>query len=354
MDDGVTEININSLDSKQHNASDSSSSSDTDKDRELGLSKTEIQRRKRAVRASKALFRTIDVLFNLSQNICPYVSKADAERIELNFDVAYDEGFDVCKLDIYKVPGESAQPAIILIHGGGFSAGDKKYRRGLSQFFALNGFTVFCVNYGLSPDFVFPDPYNHLVTAANFVYRNAEKYNILPDKILVSGDSAGAYYASMLAVNNCSDVFAREFGAALDFKICGTLLNCGVYDMNTVLNTKYFLDVDDGVFLSITGLRRSELDKFKYKDVCMPYEYITSEYPPSFLISSDNDVFCKGQSASMIERLNSLGVYNEHYVARHKSSIHCFSLNWRGEDAYAANELMLSFAKRLVNDRIKL
>ncbi len=319
------------------------------------LSKFEKRRRKRAVQASKALFRTIDLVFDLAQNSCPYVKKQDAERIEIINDVIYDENNPViCKFDLYRTASDSAQPAVILIHGGGFSAGDKKYRRGQAQFLALNGFTVFCLNYGLSPDFLFPDPYKHIVSAANYIYGKREEYNILGDKILAAGDSAGAYYAAMLSANNCSDVLAREFGVNPDFKICGALLNCGVYSLDVILNTKFLLDLDDGVFLSFIGMRKDELNGFRHKDYCMPYNLVNANFPPSFLIYSDHDLFCKGQSPAMIERLDSFGVYNEYYAARNVTSNHCFSLGWRGEDAMVANQLMLSFAKRLVRDKIKI
>lgn len=317
----------------------------------------EQRKRNSKVRGARMVFRAIDIIFYSSQNKCPYVNKTNSDTIVCTPDIVYDElAPEVCKFDHYRVDCEKPQtrPAVILIHGGGFTAGDKKYRKGRAQFFSLNGFSVFCVNYGLAPDYNFPDPLRHIVNAANYIYDHAEEYNIDRNRIFVDGDSSGGYYAAMLSAFNCSERLAGEFGFAPKFKIFGTLLNCGVYDMQTVLDTKYPFDIADGVILSLTGISGKDFDNYEHKDVCIPVDFVTKDFPPTFIIYSKNDAFCKGQGEVMLEKLESAGVYCEHYVARHSMSNHCFSLTWSGEDAAAANELMISFAKRLANDKIKL
>lgn len=324
-------------------------------DEHPNLTDREMRNRKRSVRRARKLFRAIDVLFAHSQNTCPHVNKDNIKTIEVQTDIVYDQSLpSVCKLDFYRIKNEEKQPAIILIHGGGFSAGDKKYRKGRSQFFALNGFSVFCVNYGLAPEYIFPEPLKHIVSAANFVYDNAEKYNIDRNRIFVGGDSAGGYYAAMAAAFNCSDKLKSAFGFSPKFRFFGALLNCGVYDMNTVLQTKYPFGLSNGVVLSLAGIKPAEFDAFKYREVCVPAELVGEDYPPTFIIYSDNDVFCKGQGNVMIDVLNKNGVYNESFLAHYSRSNHCFSLTWLGDDAAAANELLLSFAKRLAEDKIKL
>ncbi len=319
------------------------------------ISRWERNRRKRVIKKTKVLLRAIDILFAVSQNSCPYVKKSNIDKIECQNDIVYDDGLpNICKLDFYREKSNEKQPAIIIIHGGGFTAGDKKYRKGRAQFFALNGFSVFCINYGLAPESIFPEPITHIVTAANFIYDNADKFNIDNSRILVDGDSAGAYYAAMLAAFNGNMQMKSVFGCAPKFKFFGAMLNCGIYDMDTVYKTHYPLDIDDGVVLSMTGVRSRELDRYKYKDVCTPITFVNSDFPPTFLIYSDNDAFCNGQGDVMLAKFGELGIYHEFYCARHITSNHCFSLTWDGEDASAANELTLSFAKRLANDKIKL
>ncbi len=312
-------------------------------------------KRRISIRTSKALFRAIDIVYKVPQNSCPYLNKQNIKTIKSVIDVVYYDKYpDICKMDIYSVGDDRNMPAIILIHGGGFSAGGKKYRRAQAQFLALNGFKVFCIDYGLSPIFVFPEPLLQIAAAANHIYDCAEKYGIDGNRIFVAGDSAGAYYASMLATLNCSDVLKQKFGIEIKFKIYGALLICGLYDFDTIMKTKYILNLDDGVLLSFLGIRKANLDKFKYRDCCMPVDLVTSDYPPAFLIYSDHDILCKGQADAFIKKLDEVGAYYEFYSARHAASNHCYSLNWRGEDALVANQLMLSFALRRAKDKIKL
>lgn len=319
------------------------------------LTRTEKRRRMRSIRVSKALFRAIDIVFNKSQNTCPYVNRKNAGTIKRTKDIVYDESAkDVCRMDVYRVKSESKQPAVIYIHGGGFTAGGREYRKGQSQFFALNGFTVFCIDYGLSPAYTYPESLKHIVNAANFIYDHADEYNIDRDRIMVAGDSAGGYYAAMLGAFNCGGALADAFGFAPKFRIFGALLICGLYDMETVLQTKYALDIDDAVFLSLTGVREDEFEAFAYKHACEPIGFVDGSYPPAFIMYAARDLFCKGQGEIFSQKLNDCGVYFESYSARHATSNHCFSLNWRGEDATAANELMMSFAKRLAAGKIVL
>ena len=324
-------------------------------DERPNITNREKRKRKRTIRRTKKLFRAIDILYALAQNACPYVNKINEGTILTESDIVYDESnANVCKLDFYRSKTDEKQPAIILIHGGGFSAGDKKYRKGRSQFFALHGFSVFCVNYGLAPEYTFPDPLKHIVSAANFIYDNADTYNIDVDRIFVGGDSAGGYYAAMIAAFNCSDKLKTTLGASPKFRIFGALLNCGVYDIQTVLDTKYPFGIADGVLLSMTGVDTTDFQKYEHRDVCVPTELVGKGYPPTFVIYSDSDIFCKGQGDIFIDILRKNDVYVEYFSARYPGSNHCFSLTWNGDDAAAANELLLSFATRLSEDKIKL
>ncbi|MDE7463960.1 MAG: alpha/beta hydrolase [Clostridiales bacterium] len=318
------------------------------------ITKAKLRKRKRAAKLSKTVFKAIDVIFGPPQNACPYINDDNVGSIDCETDVVYDSAnSNVCTADVYRVKSEEKQPAVILIHGGGFSAGDKKCRMGLSRYFAVNGFTVFCVNYGLSPEYKFPEPILHLVSAANFVYDNAERFNVDRDRIIVAGDSAGAYYASILATISTNNDYAAAYDRKIKFKISGAILNCGVYNLDAFLEAKNALNIDEGILVNFAGIGKEDFDSYKYRDFCMPFDYITRAFPPTFLIYAPGDFFCKNQGEIMKSKLEEQGVYFECYAARHNSSIHCFSLNWRGEDAFAANELLMSFAKRLASDKIK-
>jgi acetyl esterase/lipase len=101
--------------------------------------------------------------------------------------------------------GESNRPVAILVHGGGFSGGDKAYTPAQGNFypdlataFASHGYVAFSLNYRLWPDC--PDDSFHIaldhtvsdvLKAVEWIKRNYEQYKIDTTKIIICGDSAG-------------------------------------------------------------------------------------------------------------------------------------------------------------------
>src|SRR5688572_1725107 len=67
------------------------------------------------------------------------------------------------KMDVYLPEGRSEQtPVVIMLHGGGFVAGDKSEFSARAQQFSAKGFAVLNVNYRLvSVDGVFSNPLVH-------------------------------------------------------------------------------------------------------------------------------------------------------------------------------------------------
>lgn len=322
---------------------------DAEREKALDAAKTE-----RARRAAKVLFKAIDILYDLSQNNCPYVNSENSKGMVIEEDVSYDDSHEVCKLDTYGMPSDKKRPVMIVIHGGGFTAGGKEYRRGLSKFFAVNGFFTVTPNYGLAPDYAYPEPLLHLVRAANWVKANARKYNLDMKRVVITGDSAGAYYAAMLAAFNGNEELPKVFGGEKPaYKFAGTVLDCGLYDMDTVMKSKVFMNMDDAIFRSFIGTGLEHFDKYEYRDYCEPVRHITPAFPPTYVMYSDKDLFCVNQGPSLIKKLEEVGVYYEYYASLKATSNHCFPLQWRGEDAAAANQIMLSFLDRLIRDRIK-
>ena len=101
------------------------------------------------------VFKLIDALGDRIQNNSP-LDKNLKERIECATDIVYDESDPAtCVYDTYHIPREEGKyPVMLYIHGGGFVAGDKKFRRGVSKWYAQTGLYVFNVNYGLCPAYM--------------------------------------------------------------------------------------------------------------------------------------------------------------------------------------------------------
>jgi acetyl esterase/lipase len=124
------------------------------------------------------------------------------------------------KLDLYQPTGDTAarRPAVVWVHGGGFTMGDKSSGRGKATFFAQLGYVAVSINYRLlSPDGCGGNPnptpvcqnaaleaQHDAQAAVRWLRRNAATYRIDPDRIAMAGASAGAV-TSVLAATHSED-----------------------------------------------------------------------------------------------------------------------------------------------------
>lgn len=98
------------------------------------------------------------------------------------------------------------RPAVLMIHGGSWSHGDKATAayRSVCQYLASEGFVTFNVDYRLAPTDPFPAGYDDVRRALDFVYRptTLQTYDVDPGRIGVFGGSAGGNLAALLAVED--------------------------------------------------------------------------------------------------------------------------------------------------------
>lgn len=109
-------------------------------------------------------------------------------------------------LDLYlpeaKVP--QARPVFILIHGGGWTTGDKANSRFVepkTSWLLGAGYIVASVNYRLAPAVKHPGQVEDVCRAIAWMQRHAGKYGGDPRRIHLLGHSAGAHLAALAAVD---------------------------------------------------------------------------------------------------------------------------------------------------------
>src|SRR3954469_9746638 len=92
-----------------------------------------------AVRYRDQVFSSVNTTTDLTYGSAP---DADGNPVAL-------------KLDLYQPAGDTIakRPALVWVHGGGFTMGDKGSGRGMTTFFAKLGYVAVSINYRLlSPD----------------------------------------------------------------------------------------------------------------------------------------------------------------------------------------------------------
>lgn len=107
-------------------------------------------------------------------------------------------------LDLYVPDSEEPVPLFVLIHGGGFIAGDSQSRQSqlMYRYFRDRGYACATINYRLAQEAPFPGAVQDCKAAIRFLRANAEKYGYDASCIAVFGESAGGYLAVMCAVTN--------------------------------------------------------------------------------------------------------------------------------------------------------
>lgn len=125
-------------------------------------------------------------------------------------DAATDYERERCELDLYlpevEAAGKSVEkgfPTIVWFHGGSLKGGDKGggIEAGAGKRFAEEGVGFASVNYRLSPKATFPAYVEDAAAAVAFVRKTIEEHGGDPERVYVSGHSAGGYLTAMLAMD---------------------------------------------------------------------------------------------------------------------------------------------------------
>ncbi|NMH27908.1 alpha/beta hydrolase [Flavobacterium silvaticum] len=103
-----------------------------------------------------------------------------------------------CKVDVYYPTDAKPKATIIWFHGGGLTGGEKEIPEALKN----QGFAIVGVGYRLSPKAKVADIIDDATAAIAWTFKNISKYNGAdPDKIFLSGHSAGGYLDLMVGLN---------------------------------------------------------------------------------------------------------------------------------------------------------
>jgi acetyl esterase/lipase len=107
------------------------------------------------------------------------------------------------KLDVWVPARASATPlpVIVFFYGGGWVSGDRGDYGFAGRAFAAQGFVTIVADYRLVPEVRFPAFLQDGALAVKWARDNAARYGGDPKRISLSGHSAGAYQAAMLALD---------------------------------------------------------------------------------------------------------------------------------------------------------
>lgn len=110
-------------------------------------------------------------------------------------------------LDAYVPPdAKGPLPTCILVHGGGFTKGDKQlFIRPLFEPLVKEGMVWFTINYRLAPDHQWPACAEDVAAAVRWVKAHAKEYQVDVSRIALIGESAGGHLVAWEAVAGGED-----------------------------------------------------------------------------------------------------------------------------------------------------
>ncbi len=130
---------------------------------------------------------------------------AKPKEITVTKDIAYRAGASrAWRLDM-AVPvdsGAELRPALVIIHGGGWSAGSKSvdvYQKMMVDY-ARQGYVTINVDYRLTGEAPLPACIEDCKCAVRWLKAHAQEYRVDPKRIVAYGHSAGAHLVLMLAL----------------------------------------------------------------------------------------------------------------------------------------------------------
>jgi acetyl esterase/lipase len=133
--------------------------------------------------------------------------------------------------------GESPRPAIVLIHGGGWTGGDPSVFFPAARYFASRGIPAFSIGYRLvrpgANDPTVADCLADCRSAVRYLRTHAKEYGVDSEKIAVLGDSAGGHLAACLGTIPDS-LDASGVSSKADLMIpCNPIVDMGPGEGNT-------------------------------------------------------------------------------------------------------------------------
>ncbi len=298
-------------------------------------------------------FKAIDIFFDLPQNIIRFPGIVRIENLAYS-DISeeYTAGDLYFKKDI--LADGQKHPVILYIHGGGFIAGDKEYRVTNSEYFADKGFFVFNINHRMPPDVALPDNINDCIDALNFLEEIAKFYNIDTDRIIISGDSSGAYETSFIAAS----VFDDDLRETLQikkakFKPAALALMCGLYNLDKLMDGPAMVGIVPEMCSMILDFKLDRKMKnhngYKNIDYISPVNFINKNWCPVFITWAKEDFMCVDQGEPFADKLEENGVTVYRHMVEGFINNHCYHLNLYTKTAKKCMNTCVNFLYDILN-----
>ncbi|KAA5827979.1 alpha/beta hydrolase [Algibacter amylolyticus] len=193
-------------------------------------------------------------------------------------------------------------PAVVLVHGGGWKSGDKINMHALAKHIASKGYSCFAINYRLADEAKYPQGVFDVKHAIRFIKSNAKQFHVDRFKVAILGASSGAQIATLVGATNNNNKFEEHSANKISSSV------------HAIINL-------DGVLAfhhpeSKEGKMASYWLGGTYNDIPEIWEeasalsHISQNTPPILFVGSQYKRFHAGRE-DVIRVLNQYNIYNQ-------------------------------------------
>lgn len=244
----------------------------------------------------------------------PWFALAQAQAISATHkDVAYDDDDAAQKLDVYLAKADKPMPTMIYIHGGGWRAGSKnRIPAWLAKAVREGWLSVVSVEYRFTNVAPHPAQVNDCVRAIQFVRHNAVKWNIDPQRLGVTGGSAGGHLTLWVALHDdAADADSKDPVETNSSRVACAVSFAGPTDWSLLDKIEHKHPAYRQLLGYEPGTPADKMDAKAKRDVS-PISFASQDDPPVMQVHGDKDVIVPIKHArDMDQRLKSVGVTAE-------------------------------------------
>jgi len=282
------------------------------------------------------------ICFHLFLSICAMTFGVIAADLKIPENVIFEEGIEYANPDDQHLQvniarpknATTALPCVLCIHGGGFRAGTREGYNPLLVRLAERCYVAATVTYRLAPKYQFPAAVFDVKAAVRWLKANAKAHNIDPDRIGVTGDSAGGHLAQFLGVTADVKQFEGDEGNLnLSSRVTCVVNRYGPSDFTK----SYGKSVDAAEVLPLWLGGNLETARQKHV-ISSPLNWVTPTAAPTLILHGTDDKYVAyEQGVWMRDRLQACGVEVEMLTL--EGAGHGF----KGADAEKAEQAMFAF-----------
>jgi acetyl esterase len=208
--------------------------------------------------------------------------------------------------ELYVPLGEPPFPAVLYMHGGGWSWGKAEYVRKLAMTIAARGHVVLNLDYGLAPEHPFPWAVEDAVFAARWLSRNAASYGGNGSRVAIGGASSGANLAAAAIVALTGNEPPVDELGDVNVEFSAAFFLYGIFDFPLVMQEPGSHAGLAEVMFNLSYLGSNYLRHHRNPLVSPIYSDLLTAFPPCYLTCGDQDSLLN-QSLAMTKALARVG-----------------------------------------------